>query len=95
MAWMMCVADMQLGEHARLVIAGEDKQQEFIKVRFQTYSPRLICMGNTGKVDAFTAGLKPIEGKTAAYYCIGQICKEPVTDPAKLREQLKQSKAKK
>lgn len=51
--------------------------------------------GNLGKVDAFTAGLKPIDGKTAAYYCIGQVCKEPVTDPAKLREQLKSSKVKK
>lgn len=89
MAWMMAVADRQLGQHARLVIAGDDGLEPWIKQRYQVYAPRLICMGNAGKVDAFTAGLKPVEGKTAGYYCLGQSCKAPVTDPAELGKLLR------
>lgn len=88
MAWMMCVADMQLGAHARLVIAGDKGRVELINTRYQIYSPRMICMGNLGEVDRFTAGLKPIDGQAAAYYCIGQTCKEPVTKPSQLSKLL-------
>ena len=94
MAWMMCVADMDLGKHARLVIAGQQGAGDLINTRFQTYAPGLISMGNQGKVDAFTAGLKPIDGKAAAYYCEGQTCQPPVTDPEKLTKMLGAKKPK-
>jgi len=86
MAWMMCVADMELGVHARLVIAGKEGAESLLKTRFQKYAPHLILMGNKGKVDEFTRGLKPIDGKAAAYFCIGQTCQPPVTDDEKLSE---------
>ena len=88
MAWMMSVADMQLGEHARLVIAGEEGKQALIKARYQVFSPRLICMGNLGQVDQFSTTLQAIEDKSAAYYCVGQSCREPVSSAASLIELL-------
>ncbi len=82
------MADMDLGKHARLVIAGQEGAQDLIKTRFSKYTPHLICMGNQGKVDEFTRGLKPVYGKAAAYYCEGQTCQPPVTDPKKLTKML-------
>jgi len=89
LAWMLCVADRVLGKHARLVIAGEKGADALISARFENYSPLLILMGNQGKVDAFTRGLKSIDGKAAAYYCVGKTCQQPVTDSFKLEGLLK------
>jgi uncharacterized protein YyaL (SSP411 family) len=88
MAWMMSVADMQLGEHARLVITEGEGQDDLIEACHQVFSPRLICMGNGGRVDAFSASLKAIESKSAAYYCLGQECREPVNSAKSLIELL-------
>ncbi|WP_435895141.1 thioredoxin domain-containing protein [Oceaniferula spumae] len=88
LAWMLCVADSDLGKHARLVIAGDENKEDFLTSRYRIYSPRLIVMGNTGAVDDFSRGLKEIEGKSAAYYCEGQTCQPPVGDPAALTKLL-------
>jgi len=88
MAWMMSVADMQLGEHARLVITEGEGQDDLIEACHQMFSPRLICMGNGGRVDAFSASLKAMESKSAAYYCLGQECREPVNSAKSLIELL-------
>lgn len=94
-AWMMCVAEMDLGRHARLVIAGKQGAGDLLNARFRKYAPGLVTMGNQGKVDAFTGGLKPINGKAAAYYCEGRTCQPPVTDPQRLVEMLQTEKPKK
>ena len=88
MSGMLSVADSTLGKHARLVIAGEKGADALIAARYHQYSPRLVVMGNHGKVDAFTRGLKPIGGKAAAYYCIGETCQAPVTNASALKVQL-------
>ncbi|NIP92629.1 MAG: hypothetical protein GWO24_03845, partial [Akkermansiaceae bacterium] len=48
------------------------------------YRRNLLVMGNEGPVSEFTAGLKPQEGRTTAYYCVGETCRLPETDAAKL-----------
>lgn len=88
MAWMMSVADMQLGEHARLVIAEGEGKDRLIQARYQVFSPRLICMSNSGQVDKFSASLQALDGKGVAYYCLGQTCKEPVSSAKSLVELL-------
>ncbi|MGB2402984.1 MAG: thioredoxin domain-containing protein [Akkermansiaceae bacterium] len=77
MPWMMSVADMQLGQHARLVITQGDGREALIAACGQVFCPRLICMGGDGHVDAFSSALQAIDGKSAAYYCKDQTCQEP------------------
>jgi len=92
MSGMLSVADSTLGKHARLVIAGEKGikgAEAMVSARYHQYAPRLIIMGNRGKVDDFTRGLKSIDGKAAAYYCEGETCQPPVTDVMKLEGLLK------
>ena len=84
MSSMLSVADSTLGKHARLVIAGEKGAAAMVAARYHHYAPRLVIMGNRGKVDDFTRGLKPIGGKAAAYYCEGKTCQPPLTNVLKL-----------
>lgn len=89
MSGMLSVADSALGKHARLVIAGKKGADAMVSARYHQYAPRLITMGNLGKVDAFTRGLKAVDGKATAYYCLGTTCQAPVTDAAVLSGQLR------
>ena len=89
MSGMLSVANSTLGKHARLVIAGEEGADAMVSARYHQYAPRLILMGNRGKVDKFTHGLKPIDGNAAAYYCEGETCQPPVTDVMALEGMLK------
>ena len=77
------------------MIAGKQGAGDLLNARFRKYAPGLVTMGNQGKVDAFTAGLKPINGKAAAYYGEGRTCQPPVTDPQRLVEMLPAEKPKK
>jgi hypothetical protein len=47
-------------------------------------------MGTEGPVDPFTAGLQAEEGKTTAFYCVGQTCLLPETDAGKVAAWLKE-----
>lgn len=85
---MMSVAEMELGEQPKLVIAGKETSSDFIKARFQTYRPHLLLTGNEGKVDAFALTLKPKDAKTTAYYCAGKTCQAPVTEVQALGKML-------
>lgn len=78
-----------LAKPPRLVIAGKDGRRAMNDVAAQSFDPQRIVMGNEGLVSEFTAGLKPIDAKATAYYCVGQSCQLPVNDPEKLKALLK------
>lgn len=88
LAWMMCVADQLLESNARLIITKEPGYQELITAANQSYQPRLVVMGNQGKVATFTQTLQALDNKPTAYYCTGQTCKPPVTTAQDLTKQL-------
>jgi len=81
------------GEKARLVVAKGKGEVELIKMlesSAKVFCPNLTVVGTEGPVEGFARGLLPVDGKTTAYYCIGQECKLPVTDPSKLEASMKE-----
>lgn len=74
---MMSVAEMELGEQPKLVIAGKETSSDFIKARFQTYRPHLLLTGNEGKVDAFALTLKPKDAKPPPTTVLGKHVRHP------------------
>ena len=54
----------------------------------------LLVVGTTGPVSEFTRQLKEVKsGKTTAYYCVGQTCRLPETDPAILADWLREDRS--
>ncbi|MDB4412519.1 hypothetical protein N9170_03495 [Akkermansiaceae bacterium] len=89
MGEMMRALDFYLEKPARLVIAGEAGKKDLLVVSAGHWDPTMITLGTLGKVDEFTAGLKPIKEKATAYYCVGETCQLPVNTPEKLAALLK------
>lgn len=89
MAWMAYMANHQLGSHARLVVTAGDGRDALLSSGYHYYKPTLIRMGNQGPVAEFTLGLKPIEGKSTAYFCEGETCQSPVSSAEELKVILK------
>jgi uncharacterized protein YyaL (SSP411 family) len=78
MGEMMRALDFFLDKPARLVIAGDAGKEGLLKVCAKHWDPTMITLGNLGKVDEFTLGLKPMDEKATAYYCVGETCQLPV-----------------
>ncbi len=101
MTQMLCAVDASLAKPRQIVIAGKreaaDTQALLREVR-ATFSPNQIVFLADGaegqkwlgeKLEFFRS-VSPVDGKAAAYVCENFTCREPVTDPAKLRELLAQ-----
>jgi uncharacterized protein YyaL (SSP411 family) len=84
MGEMLMSLDFYLDEPGRIVIAGEEGREAMLKVAAGSYDPHRVIVGTEGPVSEFTAGLKAIDEKATAYYCVGQSCQLPVNDPVKL-----------
>jgi len=79
-------------KHAKLVVAGQPGHgaTALLTAAAKHYSPALIVSGNQGDLVAeFAKSLPAKDGKATAYICVGQVCKEPVTEPKKLGELMK------
>lgn len=88
MGQMLQALRLSLKKPARLVLAGENGRDAMILASTATFDPDRIILGNNGKVTKFSAGLKPVEAKSTAYYCVGQTCQLPVNTPEALKELL-------
>ena len=83
-----------VGKPARVVIAGANQREEFLEVAWTGQRQNLLVVGTTGPVSEFTRQLKEVKsGKTTAYYCVGQTCRLPETDPAILADWLKEDRS--
>ncbi len=99
MTQMLCAVDASLAKPRQIVIAGKpgapDTQALLREVR-SVFSPNQIVILSDGARGQEWLGRKleflrtvgPVDGKAAAYVCENFTCKEPVTDPVKLRELL-------
>ncbi len=82
----------QTSNQPKLVIAGKPGKETraFLKVVAQGYFPAVVVSGNKGEVlSAFTKSLPMVDEKHTAYYCLGKVCKKPVTEPKELLKLLK------
>ncbi len=85
--------EFMVGKPARVVIVGGSRREEFLKVSWSGLRQNLLIIGNDGPVSEFTRKLEAKEpGQTTVYYCIGQTCRLPETDPAVLAGWLKEDR---
>ncbi len=101
MTQMLCAVDASLAKPRQIVIAGRrgaDDTRALLREVRATFSPNQIVFLADGaegqkwlgeKLEFFRS-VSPVDGKAAAYVCENFTCREPVTDPAKLRELLAQ-----
>jgi len=89
MSEMLSAFRLFLSKPPRLVLAGKEGRGQLQKVAAGYFDPLRITLGTEGPVSDFTAGLKPIEGKSTAYYCVGQSCQLPVNEAGALDALLK------
>ena len=82
-----------VGKPARVVIAGAKQREEFLKVAWTGLRENLLVVGTEGPVSEFTRQLKEVKpGQTTAYYCVGQTCRLPETNPEVLAEWLREDR---
>jgi uncharacterized protein len=84
--------DFSLGELRRAVVAGDPASPEthaLLRAIHSVYQPNKAVLGQTGPVEPFARTL-PTRGGPAVYLCTGTACQPPTSDPAKIKELLKQ-----
>ena len=82
-----------VGKPARVVIAGAKQREEFLKVAWTGLRHNLLVVGTEGPVSKFTRQLEEVKpGQTTAYYCVGQTCRLPETNPEVLAEWLREDR---
>lgn len=83
-----------VGKPARVVIAGAKRKEEFLRVAWAGLRSNLLVVGTEGPVSEFTSQLQEVQpGQTTAYYCVGQTCRLPETDPVVLADWLKEDRS--
>jgi uncharacterized protein YyaL (SSP411 family) len=99
MTQMLCAVDASLAKPRQVVIAGKpgaaDTRALLREVNAVFAPNQLVLLADGGPGQEWLGGkleflrtANPVEGKAAAYVCENFTCQAPVTDPAKLRELL-------
>ncbi|HEX4639354.1 MAG TPA: thioredoxin domain-containing protein [Chthoniobacterales bacterium] len=97
MPQLLVAVDFSLSKPRQIVVAGKidnDGTKALLREVHQHFLPNKILIfadGDAGQKffaekNEAVAAMSPVDGKPAAYVCENFTCKEPVTDPAKLRE---------
>lgn len=82
-----------VGKPARVVIAGAKQREDFLKVAWTGLRQNLLVVGTEGPVSEFTRQLEEVKpGRTTAYYCVGQTCRLPETNPEVLAGWLREDR---
>jgi uncharacterized protein YyaL (SSP411 family) len=82
---LLAAADFQIGPSQEIAIVGEPEQ--FLEVLRARYLPRSVVAGGDARIPLLKDRPR-IEGKPTAYVCENYVCKQPVTTPADLEQQL-------
>ena len=96
---MLCAVDFGLAKPRQIVIAGQPGDagtRALLRVVHAGFAPNQIVLladstageGWLGQHMAFLKGMKPVHDQPAAYVCENYVCRQPITDPAKLKELL-------
>ena len=86
--------EFMVGKPARIVIVGGSRMEEFLKVCWRGVRRNLLVIGTEGPVSEFTGQLEEkVPGETTVYYCVGQTCRLPETDPTVLAGWLEEDRA--
>jgi len=94
---MLCAVEPALMPPRHLVLAGDPKASDFramaevARERLSLFTTVLALEGGRGQAwlsarAPWLAGMTPIGGKAAAYFCENYACRAPVTSPEELRK---------
>jgi uncharacterized protein YyaL (SSP411 family) len=100
MPQMLVALDLTLGEPRQIVIAGDRDSAEVRALAAEVHRhfipQKILLLADGGEGQRFLEeklealrGMKPVNGKPAAYICENFTCKAPVTDPKALGELLR------
>jgi uncharacterized protein YyaL (SSP411 family) len=90
MPQMLCALELALDAPRHVVLAGDPAAEDFralAAVLQEKLGPRRAIVRAADAI-AWTADLKPIDGRAAAYVCEAFACQAPVTEPEALRRLL-------
>jgi len=96
---MLCAIERALEAPTQVVIAGDPQNADFqalaamVTARFGPRRTMLAADGGEGRRwlaerAPWLAGMRWLDGRAAAYVCIGETCRAPVGDPEELRGML-------
>jgi uncharacterized protein YyaL (SSP411 family) len=88
--YLLMGLDFLLHEPKRVVIAGDPRQAETVKLLSAVHSvfqPHKVVLGNSGPVDDFTKNLPAKEGPVV-YLCTGTACQPPTRDAETVKRAL-------
>jgi uncharacterized protein len=100
MAQMLCAIDLSVAKPRQVVIAGTrdaaDTKALLRAVRSMFAPNQMVLLADGGPSQEWLGkrletvqGMKPVDGRAAAYVCENFVCQAPETDPEKLRELLR------
>jgi uncharacterized protein YyaL (SSP411 family) len=87
---MLCALELALEPPRHVVLAGDPAAEDFLALA-AVLQERLGTRRTIVRADAaipWTAAMRPIEGRAAAYVCEDFACQLPVTEPDALRRLL-------
>jgi uncharacterized protein YyaL (SSP411 family) len=88
----LCALDLYLSHPKEVAIVGDpgaDETQALIAQAHQRFLPSVVlAAGHSGEAIALLRDRPQIDGRATAYVCERFACKQPVTEPAALAEQL-------
>ena len=90
--YLLQALDFSLEEPRRAVVVGDPHSPEMravLRALHSVYQPNKIVLGNTGPVESFARSL-PARGGPVVYLCTGTACQPPTSDPARVRDWLRE-----
>jgi len=79
--------DLSQSPSGQIVLAGRENggYENLLRTAQEAFLPNFVLLGNDLES---TSGMRPVDGKAAAYVCRDFACQAPVTDPEAFREML-------
>ena len=91
--YMLQALDFFMQEPKRVVLAGDPNStrgRELLHAVHSLYEPNKVVLGNAGAVEEFARTL-PAKDGPLIYLCTGTSCREPTSDPARVKQGLQLS----
>ena len=90
--YMLQALDFSLEEPRRAVVAGDlgtPEARALLRAVHSVYQPNKVVLGQAGPVEPFARTLPASDGPVV-YLCTGTACQPPTSDPARIKELLRQ-----
>ena len=93
---LLCAIERALDAPCQVVVAGDSRKADFqalVAVVRERLGPRRVVLAADGgdgqcwlaERALWLAGMYPVDGRAAAYVCVGRSCQAPMVEPAELR----------